>query len=146
MQLSKNLTLSEACVTSSMADNTPSQQAIANLKQVAEKVFQKCRDHFNKPLRVNSGFRSHIVNKNCGGAFNSQHLTGQALDLDFGNKADNKALFDYIRHNLMFDQVIYEAGDDVGPNWVHVSYNGAFNRREVLRMTKVNGKSVYKKL
>jgi len=39
MELSKNLTLSEACVTSSMADNTPSQQAIANLKQVAEKVY-----------------------------------------------------------------------------------------------------------
>jgi len=142
MELSKNLTLSEACVTSSMADNTPSQQAIANLKQVAEKVFQKCRDHFNKPLRVNSGFRSHIVNKNCGGAFNSQHLTGQALDLDFGNKADNKALFDYIRHNLMFDQLIKE--NDYA--WIHVSYNGAFNRREVLEMKKVNGKSKYTKL
>ena len=142
MELSKNLTLSEACVTSSMADNTPSQQAIANLKQVAEKVFQKCRDHFKKPLRVNSGYRSHIVNKNCGGAFNSQHLTGQALDLDFGNKSDNKALFDYIRHNLMFDQVINE--NDY--SWIHVSYNGAFNRREVLEMKKVNGKSKYTKL
>ena len=142
MELSKNLTLSEACVTSSMADNTPSQQAIANLKQVAEKVFQKCRDHFNKPLRVNSGYRSHIVNKNCGGAFNSQHLTGQALDLDFGNKADNKALFDYIRHNLMFDQLINE--NDY--SWIHCSYNGAFNRREVLEMKKVNGKSKYTKL
>ena len=142
MQLSKNLTLSEACVTSSMADNTPSQQAVANLKQVAEKVFQKCRDHFNKPLRVNSGYRSHIVNKNCGGAFNSQHLTGQALDLDFGNKADNKALFDYIRHNLMFDQCINE----MDYSWIHCSYNGAFNRREVLEMKKVNGKSKYTKL
>jgi len=74
--------------------------------------------------------------------FNSQHLTGQALDLDFGNKADNKALFDYIRHNLMFDQVINE--NDY--SWIHVSYNGAFNRREVLEMKKVNGKSTYTKL
>jgi len=142
MNLSKNLTLAEACVTNSGIQNIPNEQSIANLKQIAEKVFQKCRDHFNKPLRINSGYRSSAVNKAVGGAATSQHVTGQALDLDFGNREDNKALFDYIRHNLIFDQVINESNY----SWIHVSYNGALNRRQVLEMVKVNGKSTYKKL
>lgn len=142
MQLSKNLTLAEACVTNTGIINEPNEQAIVNLKAVAEKVFQKCRDHFGKPLKVNSGFRCSAVNRAVGGASTSQHITGQALDLDFGNAADNKALFDYIRLNLVFDQVINE--DNYA--WVHVSYNGAHNRREVLVMSKVNGKAVYKKV
>lgn len=142
MQLSKNLSLSEACVTNTGIKNEPNEQAIVNLMAVAEKVFQKCRDHFGKPLKVNSGYRCSAVNHAVKGASTSQHLTGQALDLDFGNAADNKALFDYIRYNLMFDQVINESNY----SWVHVSYNGAFNRREVLEMIKVNGKSTYKKL
>jgi len=142
MQLSKNLTLQEACITNSGIPNVPNEQSIINLKQVADKVFQKCRDHFGKPLKVNSGYRSAAVNQSVGGALTSQHLNGQALDLDCGNKADNKALFDYIRHNLIFDQVINESDY----SWIHVSYNGALNRRQVLEMVKVNGKSTYKKL
>jgi len=146
--LSKNLTLDEACVTNSKFDNTPGRTEIENLKKIAEKVFQPCREHFGKPLTVNSGYRSLAVNKAVGGASNppSQHTKGQALDLDFGNREDNKTLFEYIRKNLMFDQLIYEAGNDTGPDWVHVSYNSAMNRKEVLKMTKINGKSTYKKL
>jgi len=148
MNLSKNLSLAEATVTSSKFDNTPGKTEIENLKLVAEKIFQKCREHFGKPLTVNSGYRSIAVNKSIGGADKplSQHCKGQALDMDFGNREDNKKLFDYIRKNLMFDQIIWEAGDSIGPDWVHVSYNPAHNRREVLKMTKINGKSTYKKL
>jgi zinc D-Ala-D-Ala carboxypeptidase len=140
--LSKNLTLDEACVTSSKFDNTPGKTEIENLKMVAAKIFQPCRDHFGKPLKVNSGYRSQAVNKAVGGAKSSQHLTGQALDLDFGNREDNKKLFDYVRKNLIFDQIINE--DNY--SWIHISYNAPHNRREVLEMVKVNGKSTYKKL
>jgi len=113
---------------------------------VAEKVFQRCRDYFGKPLKVNSGYRSLAVNKDVKGDKKSQHLKGQALDLTFGNRADNKKLFEYIRKNLIFDQVIYEGGNDEGPDWVHVSYNSALNRRSVMKMVKVAGESTYKNL
>jgi len=144
MQLSKNLSLAEATATSSKFDNTPGKTEIENLKLVAAKIFQPCREHFGKPLTVNSGYRSLAVNKSIGGADKplSQHCKGQALDVDFGNREDNKKLFDYIRKNLMFDQIINEADY----SWIHVSYNAAHNRREVLEMTKINGKSTYKKL
>ena len=142
MKLSKNLTLEEACVTSSHFDNTAGKVEIENLKLIAEKVFQPCRNHFNKPLKVNSGYRSHAVNKSIGGVSSSQHCTGQALDLDFGNARDNKLLFDYIRIALDFDQVINE--DNY--SWIHVSYSNVKNRKEVLEMYKQNGKNNYRKI
>ena len=142
MNLSKNLTLAEACVTNTGLSNIPNAQQEINLNLVANKIFQPCRDHFGKPLKVNSGFRCKEVNKAVGGAANSQHLSGQALDLDFGNKADNKALFEYIRKNLFFDQLINE--NDYA--WIHVSYSMAHNRKEVLEMVKIKGKSTYKRL
>lgn len=142
MNLSKNLTLAEACKTNSKFDNTPGKAEIENLKLVAEKIFQPCRDHFDQPLMVNSGYRSTAVNRAIGGAPTSQHLTGQALDLDFEYAPDNKKLFDYIRENLEFDQLINENNY----SWIHVSYSKTNNRKEVLEMVKVKGKSTYKKL
>lgn len=139
MNLSKNLTLAEACKTNSHFDNTPGKVEIENLKLVAEKIFQPCRDHFDKPLMVNSGYRSPAVNKAVGGAATSQHVKGEALDLDFEFAPDNKKLFDYIRENLDFDQVINENNY----SWIHCSYSATRNRKQVLVATKVNGKTVY---
>lgn len=142
MNLSKNLTLAEACKTNSKFDNTPGKVEIENLKLVAEKIFQPCRDHFDQPLMVNSGYRSPAVNKAVGGASSSQHVKGEALDLDFEFAPDNKKLFDYIRENLEFDQLINENNY----SWIHVSYSKTHNRKEVLEMIKVKGKSTYRKL
>lgn len=128
MQLSNNLTLAEACITNSGIANNPNHAQIESLETIAKRIFQPCRDHFGKPLKVNSGFRSEAVNKAVGGASNSQHLKGEALDLDFGNRAENKALFDYIKNNLDFDQLINEKDY----SWVHVSYAYPKNRKQIL--------------
>lgn len=138
MKLSENLTLAEACVTNSGLPNTPNLAEMQNLEVVAKRIFQPCRDHFGKPLRVNSGFRSQAVNKAVGGAATSQHTKGEALDLDFGNEKDNKALFDFIHENLDFDQLINE----FNYSWIHVSYSGR-NRGQVLKAVKQGGKTVY---
>lgn len=142
MNLSKNLTLAEACITNTGIKQAPTPIEVSNLILIAEKVFQTCRDYFNKPLKVNSGYRNLSVNKAVGGSPSSQHLTGQALDLDFGNKADNKALFEYIKNNLVFDQLINENNY----SWIHCSYSSTYNRKEVLEMVKIKGKSTYKKV
>lgn len=139
MQLSKNLTLEEACKTNSKFDNTPGKVEIENLKLVAEKIFQPCRDHFDQPLMVNSGYRSVAVNKSVGGASTSQHVKGEALDLDFEYAPDNKKLFDYIKDNLDFDQLINE----FNYSWIHVSYKAVGNRKQVLFATKQGGKTIY---
>lgn len=139
MQLSKNLTLEEACVTNSGLPNIPNHSERECLETVAKRVFQPCRDHFGKPLKVNSGFRSQAVNKAVGGAATSQHTKGEALDLDFGNAEDNKALFEYIKEHLDFDQLINE----FNYSWIHCSYSCTRNRKQVLKAVKQGGKTIY---
>ena len=73
-------------------------------------------------------------------------MRGQALDLDahiFGG-VTNREIFDYIKDNLEFDQLIFEFGTEEEPDWVHVSYNKGNNRKQVLRAIRENGKTKYK--
>ena len=44
-------------------------------------VLQKIREHFGKPVTINSGFRTAAHNKSVGGATYSQHLYGTAADI-----------------------------------------------------------------
>lgn len=44
-------------------------------------VLQKIRNHFKKPVNINSGYRTVTKNKACGGATYSQHLYGTAADI-----------------------------------------------------------------
>ena len=55
----------------------------------------------------------------------------------------NLEIFNYIRYNLDFDQLIWEEGDDQSPAWVHVSYSAKQNRNQVLKAVKENGKTKY---
>ena len=44
-------------------------------------VLQKIRDHFGKPITINSGYRTVTKNKAVGGATYSQHQYGTAADI-----------------------------------------------------------------
>lgn len=149
MKLSKNLSLLE-CTKSITAkrldiDNTPSEEAIDNLKCIAGCVFQPLRDHFDVPIGINSGYRSEALNKAVGGSKTSQHMLGEALDIDADiyGRISNKEIFDYIRGNLDYDQLIWEFGGPSSPDWVHVSFRRENNRREALRATRMRGKVYY---
>lgn len=115
---------------------------LAKLTELVIKVLQPLRDKFGKPIRINSGYRSLAVNKEQGGSIKplSQHCKGQAADMDTD---DNAMLFHLIRSDLVFDQLIWEGGDDIQPAWVHVSYKTTRNRKQVLRMKVVGGKKTY---
>lgn len=126
-------------------DNTPNEKVLAKMRIVGKKVFDKMREHFGVPVGVSSFYRSPKLNKAIGGAKNSQHVKGEAIDIDadmFGG-VTNKQIFDYIRKNLDFDQLISEFGTEQNPAWIHVSYTTK-NRKQILRAEKVNGKTVYK--
>lgn len=148
MNLSKNLTLAEATATKTGLPNVPNQEQIAALRLVAEKVFQPLRDAIGVPIAVTSGFRSAKVNKAVGGSPTSSHTKGEALDLDahVHGGTTNKAIFDYIRKNLIFDQIIWEFGTEDEPAWVHVSYRVTGNRKQVVRATRVGGKTKYTRM
>lgn len=149
MQLSKNLSLAEVIRSESAKrrgiKNIPTPEHLENLKKVAEKIFQPIREHFGVPIHVSSGYRSKELNAAIGGSATSQHCKGEALDLDMdGTSITNKQVFDFIKDNLPFDQLIWEFGDNNNPDWVHVSY-GSRNRKEVLRAVKVDGVTKYLK-
>mgnify|MGYP003113707433 FL=1 len=152
MKLSKNLSLAE--VTKSVTakrlgiDNTPDEWVTENLKSIAEHVFQPLRNHFGRPIYVSSGYRSADLNRAIGGSIRSQHVEGRALDLDadvFG-RVTNSKIFEYIRENLTFDQLIWEFGDENNPDWVHVSYvHDGINRGRCLKACRDDkGKMYYK--
>tara|TARA_R100000458_G_scaffold57116_1_gene62811 strand:+ start:270 stop:749 length:480 start_codon:yes stop_codon:yes gene_type:complete len=152
MKLSKNLTLAE-CTKSTTAsrlgiNNTPDDEwVIENLKAIAEHVFQPLRDAFGCPIYVSSGYRGPELNRAIGGAKRSQHMEGRALDLDadvFG-RCTNAEIFEWIRENVTFDQLVWEFGDDDNPNWVHVSYvHDGVNRKRCLKACRDDeGKTYY---
>lgn len=111
--------------------NTPPLQETGNLKALAENVLDPLREWYGKPIYVNSGYRNPQLNRLVGGAPSSQHMKGEAADITAGSKAENKKLFDYIKSNLPFDQVI----DEKDYSWVHVSFKrDGSNRKQVLKL------------
>ena len=126
-------------------DNSPSELDLIRMQTVAEKVFEPLRKWVDGPIAINSFYRSPKLNSAIGGSKSSQHCIGCALDLDdnYGYKT-NAEMFDYIKNNLDYDQMIWEFGTDENPNWVHVSYvSEDTNRRRLLKASKINGKTTY---
>lgn len=152
MKISEHLDLSELIRSESAKrngiSNMPTEAHIANLKLLAEKVFEPIRNNFRCPIHISSGYRSAELNKAVGGATTSQHSSGEAIDIDMDgspNGVTNKMVFDYIKKYLEFDQLIWEFGLAENPDWVHVSYesNGK-QRKQILKAYKENGKTHYK--
>lgn len=125
--------------------NIPNDTQRKNLVTLVNKVLDKAREKFGKPIRVTSGFRSQELNRAIGGADNSQHTKGEAADISC---EDNAELFYILRTQGNFDQLIWEYGDAIQPQWIHVSYRASNrNRNEVLRCVKqYNGKIAYLKI
>lgn len=121
-------------------DNAPKPRHIKNITALMREVFEPIRERLgNMPIHIESCFRSIELNNELDGALNSQHLceNGAAMDLDndgYEDRPSNYLIFLAILESKNFDQLIWEAGDDECPGWVHVSYvSKEKNRGEVLR-------------
>ena len=126
-------------------DNIPNDYELANMELIAAKIFEPLRKWVGGPIKINSFFRCEELNTAIGGSSNSQHCQGRAIDIDdtYGYKT-NAEMFEYIRTNLNFDQIIWEFGTDTNPDWVHVSYvSEEQNRKRCLKASRENGKTVY---
>jgi hypothetical protein len=149
MKISEHLELSELTRSESAKrnglSNKPTPEHIENLKKLADRVFEPIRNYFCEPIRISSGYRSSGLNRLIGGSTTSQHSSGEAIDIDMdGTDITNKEIFDYIKNNLSFDQLIWEFGTDKSPDWVHVSYESSGKqRKQILKATKQNGKTHY---
>ena len=126
-------------------ENIPNDEQLNSMELLAEKVFEPLREWVGGPIKVNSFFRGLKLNTAIGGAKSSQHMKGQAMDIDdgFGHKT-NAEMYHWIKENLDFDQLIWEFGDDDNPNWLHVSYvSPEKNRNRCLKAYKEQGRSKY---
>ena len=126
-------------------DNTPNKEQLKCMKEVAENLFEPLRKWVGGPIKINSFFRGEPVNTAIGGSRKSQHMKGQAIDIDdtFGHKT-NAEMYHYIKDNLDFDQMIWEFGTDKNPNWVHISWvSHRPNRKKLTVAKKVNGRTKY---
>ena len=140
----KEATLSQTATRKDI-DNTPSEEILERMRAVAENIFEPLRAHVGGPIKINSFYRSIMLNTAIGGSKSSQHTRGEAIDLDDTlGCLSNKDMFTFIKDELDFDQLIWEFGDDENPAWVHVSYvSPENNRRRILKAEKINGKTTY---
>ena len=151
MQLSKNFSLKELTASQTAErmglDNNPSEAQVENLRLLCERVLQPVRDHFNKVVTISSGYRNEILSQKIGSSSKSQPCLAMAAAFEiFG--VPNNEVSDWIKENLMFDQLILEFWKPGEPNsgWIHCSYNSEINanRKEYLMAIKTDGKTQYK--
>jgi zinc D-Ala-D-Ala carboxypeptidase len=147
-QLTRNfslheLTKSETALRYDM-ENNPGPAEAANLTELAGKVLQPIRDHYQKGVKINSGFRHPDVNAKVGGSRTSDHCRGMAADLEIPG-VPNAELAEWVKDNLEFTQLILEFYTPGIPDsgWVHVSYDPGNLKKQVMTATKQNGKTVY---
>lgn len=131
--ISNNITYKEATRTSSKFSNVPDEQTLLRMKNVASKLFEPVREWYKLPIQINSFYRSPKVNKSIGGSATSQHVKGEAIDIDTKSIVENKKIFNYIKDNLKFDQLIWENNGE----WIHISLKmTGTNRQQVLSINK----------
>ena len=151
MKLSRNFSLSELIKSDTAIrlgiDNNPNADQIEKLKLLCENILQPVRDHFGR-VTVTSCFRSPELCVKIGSSLNSQHTKAEAVDFECLGTS-NAEVFDWIKANLDWDQMILEFFTPGEPNsgWVHCSYKGADqNRKEYLRAVKgSDGRTGYQK-
>lgn len=112
---------------------------IENLDALRENILEPLRKAYGKPIFISSGYRCSTLNKAVGGVSNSQHMTGQAVDLRIVSNGkvlydENAKLFNLAKSlNLPFDQLLNEKPVNGKPSWVHISYKAdGSNRHQVI--------------
>ena len=141
MNLSQHFTLREAGKSQTAVrlgiDNRPPEHLHAALRHTAQHILEPIRNWYGKPFSPNSWYRGPELNKAIGGAKHSQHMKGEAVDIELPG-VPNIRLARWIKKNLEFDQLILEFWEIGNPRagWVHVSYRHLGNRNEVLTIGK----------
>lgn len=142
-KLSEHFTLGELISSESAErkgiDNMVPDNLLPKLKRLCSEILEPVRSHYGIPFRPNSGYRSLELNKEIGGASNSQHCKAEAVDLEIPG-ISNYDLAVWIRDNLKFDQLIlecYRSGEPTS-GWVHVSLKNINEVNRDLTLTYSN--------
>jgi zinc D-Ala-D-Ala carboxypeptidase len=115
----------------------PSDYVKKNLLYLAENVLEKIRQKFG-PVTVTSGYRCGKLNNRKGGGKNSFHLIGAAADIDFIDREKNREVFNFIRKELPFTELINEFDYD----WIHVAIVKGRDQEKVVKKVTDKGTEI----
>ena len=138
----KELTYSDTAIRLGI-DNSPTEQVLKNLQNVVQFILEPLRNYFDKPIKINSGYRSVALCEALKSKPTSQHTLGEAVDFEVIG-IPNQVASEWLVNNLEYDQCILEF---YNPNiynsgWIHCSYS-AINRKQYLKAYTANGRTVY---
>ncbi len=111
-------------------DNTPTEEVVDNLRALCRNVLEPARAAFGAPIYITSGYRCAELNRAVGGKPTSQHLRGEAADLQVRGVANLRKLF-RILDDRPHDQLLYEVNAN-GTKWIHISFNRFGNRNQTI--------------
>lgn len=108
-------------------NNIPSDpEVFDNMLTLILEVLQPLRNYIGKPIIITSGYRSIALNAKVGGVIDSQHVSGQAVDLIVYGLTVDEIIAKVKASGIRYDQLIHEGG------WVHISYNTNGNRMQYI--------------
>ena len=114
-------------------DNWPKDADIMDNIIFTMECLDQIREEYGLPLSVSSGYRCTELNIAVGGSKTSQHMKGQAADINLGSVEKNRAFFNWCQDNindLPIDQLI----DESNYSWVHLSFTKENQRHQVLHL------------
>ncbi|RRC99829.1 peptidase M15 [Prevotella sp. OH937_COT-195] len=133
--LSEHFTLREMCQSGTAIrmniKNIPDERTVERLKALCVNVLEPLRRRFGV-LRITSGYRCPELNKAVGGTKFSQHIRGEAADLHVSSLEVGRKMYDFIRLNTDFDQLLFEHSMSTGTTWIHVSYSVLHSRKQAV--------------
>ena len=139
----KELTYSDTAVRLGI-DNSPSNEVLINLQNLVQFILEPLRNYFDKPIKINSGYRSEELCKVIGSKPTSQHTLGEAVDFEVIG-IPNQVASQWLVDNLDYDQCILEFWNPniYNSGWIHCSYKPLGNRKQYLKAYTANGRTVY---
>lgn len=127
-------------------NNEPPREVIDRLRLLVVHVLDPLREALGRPITVTSGYRSPAVNLRVGGASSSQHVLGEAADIECAGVSTAALARKVLELRLPYDQLILEFHDPETPSsgWVHVSHRASgVQRGQSLRATRQGQRTVY---